>query len=72
MSVCKSCGAPIRWAKSLSGRAMPLDEKPNPKGNILLLPSGGAMVVTDTCHHSELFTSHFATCPQANQHRSKS
>lgn len=36
MPKCKSCGAEIRWAKTPAGKAIPIDEKPSPTGNITL------------------------------------
>jgi hypothetical protein len=64
---CKSCFAEIRWVKTYSGKAMPVDAKPekrfvitgnNDKGE----PCGE---IRDT------YISHFATCPQADAFRKK-
>lgn len=60
MNKCKSCGAPIVWAKSETGKAMPLDAKPEKR---IVLDSLGVGRVLDA------FTSHFVTCPNAAQHR---
>jgi hypothetical protein len=72
MGNCKSCGAPIRWVKTATGKAMPLDANPTPKGNVIIV-KGVAQIGGD---HPDLlpgealrFTSHFATCPNASQHR---
>jgi hypothetical protein len=70
---CKSCGAPIVWAVSSKGRALPLDPEPSPKGN-LSLDSGTppkARVVQPHGLEGPLYTSHFATCPNAKKHRRK-
>jgi len=75
MTDCKSCGAPIRWAKTIKGRPIPLDPDPSPRGNIVLSDEGTALVYnspgaiapryTDDPH----YLSHFATCPNAESHR---
>jgi hypothetical protein len=68
-SACKSCGQPIYWLKhETTGKLAPIDTTPSPTGNCLVnlqdstyrlaLGQGGT-----------LYTSHFATCPQAGQHR---
>lgn len=52
---CRSCNAKIIWFRTASGRNMPVD--------------------ADTVEHDDLIldlgrhTSHFATCPKADQHR---
>lgn len=60
MSACKSCGAPIVWAVTLTGKRMPLDEKPEKR---FVLDRDGK------CSLLYTYTSHFASCPQAAQHR---
>ena len=55
---------------------MPLDEAADPAGNVLLLENGNCLVpapedeVWETAGGSR-HTSHFATCPDAAQHRRK-
>lgn len=62
-ATCRSCGAAIVWAVTAAGKRMPLDAKPERR----LVREGRQepplVVVTDT------YTSHFATCPNADQHR---
>jgi hypothetical protein len=71
--VCKSCGAPILWARSDRGSLMPLDRSPHPDGNLELVQVDGVgqvarVVVPDpTLGHRRL--SHFVTCPNAPEHR---
>lgn len=70
MSACRSCGAEIFWAKTTSGRNIPLDaDKVGPlivpDGNLEFVESGAVMVVGA----GGKMRSHFATCPNANQHR---
>lgn len=71
MSACKSCGASIMWAKSLlTGRPSPFDAQPTPSGGFVIV-KGASRFATDEDRrlHRDLFTSHFATCPQADQWR---
>jgi hypothetical protein len=66
---CKSCGAAIVWVVMFpSGARMPLDAKPL-RGLIRI-----ELGVPDTGHSrgkeaEPLHLSHFATCPNAAQHR---
>jgi hypothetical protein len=54
---CSSCGASIVWFRTLAGKKMPVDES--------------STQPTDAAHQLDLtrHKSHFATCPNANQHR---
>lgn len=63
ISTCRSCGAAILWlVMRPSGRRMPVDAKPEKRITIDDIDEGvGEM--TDT------YVSHFATCPNAAQHR---
>lgn len=67
---CDSCGAPIVWAKTRSGKAIPVNVDPSPSGN-LALRDGVAVVVTaiDGMNAPHRYLSHFATCPHAGQWR---
>lgn len=69
MPNCKSCGAPIVWGETQSGKKMPLDTKMEQRyvfKQDIGYPSGDAIVLVNT------YTSHFATCPNAAKHRKKS
>ena len=59
---CRSCGAPIIWVRMETGRRMPVDAD---SLTTVLVVSGdrtkGAMRTAGT--------SHFSTCPQADEHR---
>jgi hypothetical protein len=76
---CRSCGAPIIWCVTESGRKMPVDFAPTPSGNVAIRPADGgweAIVAgplepVDGCT-SIRRTSHFATCPDAQKHRRSS
>ena len=56
-SSCSSCGASIVWFKTAAGKRIPVDE--------------ASTLPTDAAHQLDLkrHKSHFATCPNANQHR---
>lgn len=81
---CRSCAAPMLWVTFPSGKRNPLDPTPNPDGNIVLVEHedrGGrpwrlAMVVGNEDLLAEaralgvpLYTTHFKTCPDAEEHR---
>lgn len=71
LAECSTCKAPILWARwALSGRAVPIDPTPVSSGN-LALEAGRVHLYTDDDARlqRERFTSHFATCPDADQHR---
>jgi len=61
---CESCKAPILWAVTESGKRMPLDAKPEKR---ILLEEDGCQ--PPVAHVIDVYVSHFATCPQAAQHR---
>jgi hypothetical protein len=66
MANCRSCGAEILWVISkASGKAMPLDVPPEKRAIIVEVDKHG-IPVTEI---REAYTSHFATCPQANDWR---
>lgn len=78
-ATCDSCGARVIWTLTLkTGRSMPVDELPSEDGNVVLcleedgkgppisrVLSKGEHVDATTARHK----SHFATCPNAAQHR---
>ncbi len=69
---CRSCGAPITFALTPKRRRIPLDVAPSPDGNLELKLIAGeqyAFTVQPGSGSSPLYKSHFATCPQAAQHR---
>jgi hypothetical protein len=41
VAACSSCGAPITWARTSSGKAIPLDAGPDPTGNLLVVDRHG-------------------------------
>jgi len=62
MAQCKSCGAEIEWIKTEAGKNHPIDAKPKQ----MWIQYGLEPFRLFPCHES-----HFATCPNADQHRSK-
>lgn len=81
---CDSCGAPIIWRvgeetkRNPQPKPNPIDAAPNSeKGNILLLENNRYRVIGKNDLEKAkklnyiLYTSHFATCPNARQHRRK-
>lgn len=74
-SRCKSCGAPIEWARTKAGKSMPVDNDPAPDGTIELvdLPGKPPLAIVHgqpTDEYGEVrYRTHFATCPQANDWR---
>jgi hypothetical protein len=79
MSACRSCGAPVIWALSERGRAIPVDAQSCIGGNITLKyppiheTDGGAVeprAVVGT-PGSGNYVSHFATCPDRAKWRKR-
>lgn len=76
---CSSCGAPIVWARfAKSGAAVPLDVDRH-DGNLLVLTHIGSVPIVTVVSKLErlrllalgraLWLTHFATCPDATEHR---
>lgn len=79
-SVCRACKAPITWAKTETGRAIPLDPELASDGNIAIIGDGDepVAVVLDRAVLERLrengerrlfYRSHFASCPHADEFR---
>lgn len=75
MSKCRSCGAEIVWIKMESGKSMPCDRE-----LVTFISGGGPQTFVTPAGKVERgrrsnkgdltgYISHFATCPNANQHR---
>jgi hypothetical protein len=82
VSTCDSCEAEIIWVVTESkpngegGKAMPLDVEPSSEGRFIKLRVEGDKKIVRALRNSELdsntartYTSHFSTCPHADQHR---
>ena len=75
-SHCRSCGAEIRWALNpASGKRIPFNALPDPLRGTHYIAYNSRL--DPTCIFSPpsdreprvLYLSHFATCPNASQHR---
>lgn len=76
MAKCSTCDALIRWAVfSASGKRVPLDFEPSPRGNLVVTGQrndGTPLIAIAGANPGPmLYMNHFATCPQADQHRRK-
>jgi hypothetical protein len=77
-TTCRSCGATIVWAETVSGVSMPVDAAPHPEGNVQLLqPDDPRSPPFATVYGkrkrpppgAELRMPHHSTCPDAEQWR---
>lgn len=78
MSVCRHCGARIRWVVTAKrSKPMPLDAEPTTEGNVVLRPDGAAVVldIPDRDRAVNLGTTvwraHFASCPHYRRGRGR-
>lgn len=80
MATCRSCPAEIVWARTTgsSGKLMPIDAAPVDGGNVLVDFSHDPPLATVVGKRTQpslfgddgpRYTSHFATCPNADSHR---
>jgi hypothetical protein len=77
MSRCRSCDAPLLWARTERGNRIPLDREPysgpEPAGLFVLrYPDGYALAIAvspGAFEDEPLYRSHFVTCPNAALHR---
>lgn len=76
MATCRSCGAQILWAKTESGRLIPLDPERRADGNLAMtgrqVRSTRQQLVPEVRYvraGSGSHVTHFATCPNAAEHR---
>lgn len=66
---CRTCRAPIKWARTTKDKPIPLDPDPTDLGNIELV-NGMAFVLTGDeltdarRTNTVLHIAHFATCPE--------
>ncbi len=74
---CRRCHAEIIWCRTGRGKKMPVDAEPTADGQFVIegddhdplvrrLPNDAAATYTGEKH-----TSHFATCPNADEFRNK-
>lgn len=75
LAECRSCGAPIVWATTEKGKKMPVDTEPVSDGKFILEEEDDdsarkALFIGDRDPYSgPRYSSHFSTCPNADQHR---
>lgn len=77
MARCRSCQATVEWCITESGKTMPVNRAPDPKGN--LIKTGNVVDGKPEVHaissrdeltgHETRYVSHFATCKNASLHR---
>lgn len=77
-ATCTSCGAQIIFFKTEKGKRIPLDPAPNASGNVVLvkrISDGKEIAKTlgpwsgEEYHALPHYKTHFATCPNAAEHR---
>jgi len=68
MSTCRTCGATIVWSRTENNKNIPLNPEPVEGGNIIL-ECNGALARVVKPDGARRYISHYATCPQAAQHR---
>lgn len=66
---CRTCDAPIIWARTPGGKAIPVDSEPRPDGNLVLEFNGEEGVTARYVSEGGTHVSHFVTCPDADTHR---
>jgi hypothetical protein len=71
MSTCRSCEAEILWASTCTGKPMPVNAMPCDDGNLVLQgePPNRVALQRLPMDVGPFYASHFATCPNAEQHR---
>lgn len=68
MASCNSCGAEIVWARTATGKAMPMERD---DGGDWVIVDGEARRAVLVRKGTPRYVSHFAKCPQAPQWRQK-
>lgn len=79
-SRCRSCDAAILWVTTMpKGKSMPIDAEPSDNGKFIVnfRPAENKLLAVhvNSCDAEakqgrNRYSSHFETCPNANQHRS--
>lgn len=81
IAVCKACGKPIVWIRTIKGKSMPCDSEPvayieTPKGKEKIVTRNGEVISCTFDAEPEKMTGigyipHWSTCPQANGFRKR-
>ncbi len=77
VSNCGKCDAPMIWVRTRTGKHMPLDADPTELGTFHIVEGPDAKLEGHHINRSPLgladagdrYTSHFATCPEAEHFR---
>lgn len=72
MKTCKTCGAQIIWARTQAGTPIPIDTQASVAGKFILVdvaPDRVEAHPAPDCFVGLRFDTHFATCPDADEHR---
>ena len=74
MSTCRSCGARVTWLRTTSGKNIPVNEDPDPNGNIVVIAGTVTCAVVDPTQEMDKphYMPHHATCPQGKDWRRRS
>jgi hypothetical protein len=71
--ICRACGAPIMWARTVvNAKLIPLDPKPNPKGNVVFISPGRVEVLGNRDNRlpmEDRFMPHHASCPSWGEYK---
>lgn len=70
---CRSCHRPIKWARTTTGKPIPISLRPAPNGNLALdeTTDPPTMHVVRPGSQPGLYLAHFAVCPAAEKHRGR-
>jgi hypothetical protein len=76
---CRTCGAPILWARTRKGNAAPMDAAPHEDGRFRLVKDEGGQLEAVSIPREELdfvparkrYRSHFSSCPQSRGWRGR-
>jgi len=75
ISSCRSCGEPVVWAETPTGKLAPFDAVPTMRGKWGIddrTPTPKAAKIDGEANAgAPAFASHFSTCPKAAEHRRK-
>lgn len=71
MNNCGSCGAQILWVETSTGKWVPLDPDMVPDGNVEVYDGVAVVIANSSVGSRDRYKSHFATCPNAGQHRKR-
>lgn len=69
VSYCRSCRAKIIWMKTVNGKNIPVDAPQDNDVFIDALDRAAGRALEGDIFDSKKHISHFATCPNSNQHR---